>query len=152
LGSVWSFQSRIFSYQVGDELLYLLFTSKPRSKDRRVEVRRVQIVQYVQRPVDSLKQLLQQMTEKTARGALPSLELTQIMTAKPLWRLLLEAAETESGDVEAIVRSLLKQVMCDGVARMRDNAKSLARDILGLPYFSATGKLASHLQDLVRER
>jgi hypothetical protein len=92
------------------------------------------------------------MAKKTARGALPSVELTQIMTARPLWRLLLEAAETESAEVEAAVRSLLKQVMCDGVARMRDTAKSLARDILSLPYFSTTGKLARKMQGLVRDR
>jgi hypothetical protein len=142
----------IFSAQVGDELLYLLFTNKPRSKERRAEVRRVQIVQYARRPVDALKQLLQEMSQKMARGALPTLELTQVMNTKPLWRLLLETAETESGAVESAVRSLLKQVMCEGVARMRVTAKGLARDILCLPYFSSTGKLASHLQNLMRDR
>jgi hypothetical protein len=130
-----------------------LFNNKPRKKDRGgVEVRRVQIVQYARRSVDTLKQILQEMTQKTAQGALPSVELTQIMTAKPLWRLLLEAAETESEEVEVAVRFLLKQVMCDGVARMRDTAKSLARDILSLPYFSTSGKLARHLQNLIQDR
>ena len=46
------------------------------------------------------------------------------------------------------------QVLSEGLVRMRGNAKSLARELLELPYFAnkSSGALAQDIQDLVKKR
>ena len=47
-----------------------------------------------------------------------------------------------------------REVLSEGLVRMRGNAKSLARELLELPYFAnkSSGALAQDIQDLVKKR
>ena len=111
----------------------------------------MRVVQYRRRTPDCLMKFLNQLTAGVV-GSLPSGTLIQLMTTRPLWRLLLEAADADIDYLEPTVRALLTRVMSEGVVRMRGMAKSLARDLLELPYFSNTGLLARSIKELVEER
>jgi hypothetical protein len=124
-------------------------------KRKSQEARRFRVVRYRPRSRACLPQYLRQLTPQSGRGALPSTTLSQLITARPLWKLLTEAATDEGDGEEAVgtaVRALMGWVLCEAVGRMRGTAKNLAKDLLELPYFSEAGPLAKHIQRLASKQ
>ena len=139
--------------QVGDEVQLMLYTRLPREDDspdgrRGPRARRAHVVRFEARTAACLRQFLRQhMPAQSA--CLPSGTLSQLLSgAQPLWRLLLSAVPSLGPEL----RVLLARVLAEGQVRMRSTTRSLARDLLELPYFANTGQLARDIQDLVRER
>lgn len=154
--------------EVGDEVQFMFDTnSYPSSAgDETVSqrefqgprARRVQVLRFMPRTSAYLARFLNQLTAESTQGseggggALPSATLTQLLAAaRPLWRLLLEAAELDDDLLGEQVRSLVRRDLTEAVVRMRETARSLAKDLVELPYFSDTGPLAGHIQDLVTQ-
>jgi hypothetical protein len=70
---------------------------------------------------------------------------------------LLEAAEAAEEEEEGHllrqeVHSLVTRVLSEAALRMRETAKSLARNLLEMPYFADHGPLAAQIHQLVKER
>lgn len=161
--------------QVGDEVQFMVFTHEradKRDKNNKPlgpRARRVQVLRYKPRACAELQEFLGRLT-KGVHGALPSATLTQLLAARPLWQLLLSAAEVElespaaGADADAspdeeeavvlgdMVLGLMTRVLSEAVTRMRGTARRLARDLLELPFFGKDGPLARHIQELVLQR
>jgi hypothetical protein len=140
--------------------MYMLYTNRQRrDPSKRPEIRRIRVVHYAYRSGESLRDYIRELLQRSSGGSssssgggtLSSADLSQLLTAGPLWRLLFSAAQDDLL-LEDEVRSLLQRILCEGVVRMRSTTKILARDIVGLPYFSREGALARNIKGLARDR
>ena len=143
----------------------MLYTNKPRTDNgqwRRRErlldwqeqqARQIQVVRFVPRSVGFIESYLYQLrAELSGSGAMSSATLSQLLSSLPLWRILLDVSGADA-QLRADIRGLLCRVLSEGSVRMRSIARSLARELLELPYFAENrGRLARDIQDLVTER